>query len=576
MTEDSCPRVSSSSESDSSLTNQRKKRKWDQPDESLVSAGVAVPGIFPLSNMGYLPMPTLSLVAGASLAVPFSTSNANSLQVIQLPLQQHAAAIVQKLVQPKIQDELIAREIVINDADAAIRYKLTKRQTQEEIQKSTGAVVITRGKYHPPNAPPDGERPLYLHISAASHMETTAERIRAVDQAAAMVEEMLKQPVANSGVKVDHLLNTCIFLGFEVDPLVDIASRIRGPNDQYVNHIMNETGATVSLRGQRSGVAENGQSEETQQPLHLFLSGNDAKSLEHAKLLAENLLDTISSEFGASRVSSCKVYGAVPPPPQLQAVVNSPVNASKINDIPAFRSTASGLNSVSVGSQVPVSQSIGLPNSGQPQSNPCYPHGLTSGTSYIGYGGIYPQATPLQQVALALRQSTSPVTATVSPATIAGSSTGPPREIPYLAYDKRSQKRKFQELPAAAKGPADLNQKNMQGSEFPMPRELTSHVGVRDILVVQDAKKFGMPPPPKRLLPPPPPPKFDLTPKVNVDNHGTHRSKPETVPDTLIKLMEYGDDDDDDNDNDDQEETVKEPLEKCLSSPAKVKPFWAV
>lgn len=83
--------------------------------------------------------------------------------------------------QPKIQDEVIAREIVINDAEPTIRYKLTKRQTQEEvnswsnffflltyymlkkiicilqwdcclmsfllhfqIQKCTGAVVITR------------------------------------------------------------------------------------------------------------------------------------------------------------------------------------------------------------------------------------------------------------------------------------------------------------------------------------------------------------------------------------------------------------------------------------------------
>lgn len=35
--------------------------------------------------------------------------------------------------QPKIQDELIAREIVINDADPSVRYKLTKRQTQEEV-----------------------------------------------------------------------------------------------------------------------------------------------------------------------------------------------------------------------------------------------------------------------------------------------------------------------------------------------------------------------------------------------------------------------------------------------------------
>lgn len=76
----------------------RKKRKWDQPDESLVSAGVAVPGIFPLANMGYSPRPAVSSVAGAPLAFPFSNSNSNPLQVIQVPLQQHAAALLQKLV----------------------------------------------------------------------------------------------------------------------------------------------------------------------------------------------------------------------------------------------------------------------------------------------------------------------------------------------------------------------------------------------------------------------------------------------------------------------------------------------
>ncbi len=40
---------------------------------------------------------------------------------------------------------------------------------------------------------------------------------------------------------------------------------------------------------------------EGQQPLHLFLSSNNPKSLEDAKRLAENLLDTISLECGASR-----------------------------------------------------------------------------------------------------------------------------------------------------------------------------------------------------------------------------------------------------------------------------------
>ncbi|KAL8044191.1 hypothetical protein ABFX02_08G030600 [Erythranthe guttata] len=332
--------------------------------------------------------------------------------------------------------------------------------------------------------------------------------------------------------------------------------------DQYVNHIMNETGATVLLRGRGSGYSENVKYEETQQPLHLLLSSNDAKSLEHAKLLAENLLDTISAECAASRVSSSKVYGAVPPPPQLQVGVQSPGRASETNDV------------ASLGSSALIGGSSGLPQS----STGCYPHGLQSGTSYIGYGGIYPQATPLQQVALALRRSTSPVTATVAPATTAAS-TGPPQEVSDAAKYKRSQKRKFQELPAAAKGPANINQKNIQVSEFPMPRDLTSHVGARDISVVQDPKKFvkpstnGMPPPPPRSLPPSfsAPPKFSSTTKVNGDNKGTQLSNSEVVPDTLIKLMEYGDDDDDD-----LEETAEQPMEKHSSDPAIPKPFWAV
>lgn len=233
MTEDDCLRVSSSESmpsTDSSLTKQRKKRKWDQPAELLVSAGVAVPGVLPLGNTGSLAgiaLPGVVPAAGASLMNPISASYRTLQQVLLVPsIQQHAAALVQK-IQPKIQEDLIAREIVINDAESAVRYKLTKRQTQEEIQKCTGSVVITRGKYRPPDAPLDGDKPLYLHISAGAHLETTAERIKAVDQAAAMVEEMLKPGSANNGVKV---LSTCVFLGFEPDPSLNITARIRGPS----------------------------------------------------------------------------------------------------------------------------------------------------------------------------------------------------------------------------------------------------------------------------------------------------------------------------------------------------------
>ncbi|XP_022879468.1 protein RIK-like isoform X4 [Olea europaea var. sylvestris] len=273
-----------------------------------------------------------------------------------------------------------------------------------------------------------------------------------------MVEEILDQGSVNNGVKVNPLLTACVFLGFEADPSLDISSRIRGPNDQYVNHIMSETGATVLLRGRRSGNSENALGEEAPQPLHLLLSSNDPIGLERAKLLAENLLDTISAECGASRASSCKVYVAVPPPPQLLGEVQNSGNESVVKECVSSSLTSSGgmTGDVSHGAGL---QSMGLLNPGMPQaSTVCHSHSsLIGGTSYIGYEGIYPQATPLQQVALALRQSTSSVTATVDPAAKASSAKSPTTVVP--SEEKRPpQRRKFQELSAAAKGPATTHQ----------------------------------------------------------------------------------------------------------------------
>ncbi|XP_058184801.1 protein RIK isoform X2 [Rhododendron vialii] len=457
MTEDNCARVSSA-DAEQSATKQRKKRKWDQPAESLVVAGVAVPGILPLGNMGSLAAITLPGITSASGALLTNTLTSSSATTPPL-IQPHATAVLQKMNQKKIQDELIAREIVINDADSAVRYMLTKRQTQEEIQKCTGAIVITRGKYHPPNAPPDGEKPLYLHISAGAHLETTVERIKAVDRAAAMVEELLKQGSISNGGKATILLSTSVYLGFEADPSLNVAARIRGPNDQYVNHIVNETGATVLLRGHGSGSSESGFGEEGQQPLHLFLSSNNPKSLESAKLLAENLLDTISIEFGASR----KAYGAVPPPQQLWNGVQSGIEV-KVNNSSAVSLTSSAVNSAAI---PPISSAThpvynttllqGTMSSGHLQPHTVsYPQlSSTAGTSYSGYGGIYPQATPLQQVALALRQSPSTVNPLVSPASTAANSM---ESLPSEKEKRASQRRKFQESPAALKGRANPHQ----------------------------------------------------------------------------------------------------------------------
>ncbi|CAE6073702.1 unnamed protein product [Arabidopsis arenosa] len=580
MTEDNDDaRVSpsnSSTTNDTSRTRQRRKRKWDQPAEQLVAAGVVFPQLLPLGNT--MNVPSMSPLL-QTLSVPPPGPKVN---------------------QPKIQDELIiAREIVINDAEASLRHKLTKRSTQEDIQRSTGAVVITRGKYRPPNAPPDGEKPLYLHISAAAQLNETTERILAVDRAAAMIEEMMKQKsisqVGSVGLPTVKMQSTCVYLGFEADPSSNVAARIRGPNDQYINHIMNETGATVVLRGRGSGSLENQHGEEAQLPLHLLLSGSNPKTIDDAKRLAENLMDTISVEFGASRVSSSKVYGAVPPPQQLL----SGAPGSEKEQTPNLTSTYGLMTSIPIAAppstvspfpvtpatslypQFPVMQPLGISNGGHLHPSPVsYLHPVAGGTSYSGYAGIYPQATPLQQVAQVLKQSISPVISTVPPTMLTATSLSTPSDISSKEKERHPpRKRKFQELPADCKVPAKAKQQSelaMTGDvtpknivEEPLANRVRSPPSPRSVMPPpppktitpppsktvspQSSRSMLPPPPPSKIMSPvssksmlPPPPRFTPTaqPSRLQDNHITVK-KPSPVPDTLIKLMEYGDDGDD-------------------------------
>lgn len=179
--------------------------------------------------------------------------------------------------------------------------------------------------------------------------------------------------------------------------------------------------------------------------------------------------------FHYARASSCKVYGAVPPPQQLLAGVQSSGNELNLKTSPSACSTSSSVSSTptplvppltvpgaaTVFSQGAVTQCGGLFNPGQPQSNLVRypPPSLTGGTSYSGYGGIYPQATPLQQVALALRQSPSPVASTMSPSTSTVSTVSKSSVASFSEKEKRQpQKRKFQESPVALKGPTQSQQ----------------------------------------------------------------------------------------------------------------------
>jgi hypothetical protein len=73
---------------------------------------------------------------------------------------------------------------------------------------------------------------------------------------------------------------------------------------------MTETGASVVLRGRGSGNKDGPSGEaELPQPLHVTISSDNPKSLEDAKTLAENLLETIRNDSFAHRVPPHQVLG---------------------------------------------------------------------------------------------------------------------------------------------------------------------------------------------------------------------------------------------------------------------------
>ncbi|KAI3665832.1 hypothetical protein L6452_44467 [Arctium lappa] len=87
------------------------------------------------------------------------------------------------------------------------------------------------------------------------------------------------------------------------------------------------------------------------------------------------------------------------------------------------------------------------------------------------------------------------------------------------------------------------------------------------VKLVQPSSNEMMPPPPRTM--PPPPPKFNSPAPVTkvLEGNSSNKSETKPVPETLISLMEYGDDDDD---------IDEEPVTNDSKSLPASKPFWAM
>lgn len=410
---------------------------------------------------------------------------------------------------------------------------------------------------------------------------------------------------------------------------------------------MKETGVTVVLKGKDTENLGNCIGEGSQpQPLHLYLTSMHLKSLEAAKLLAENLLDTIAAEFGASRISSSKVYGAVPPPQQLLAGVDTSGARSDVHSTSGPNVSAASHSFASTGVSAPIVAPAATLQSGAPTYSGVLPSSNTTcpvppvngGTFYNGYGGIYPQATPLQQVAFTLKHASSsttqvfPVMPTPTGSAITVNSSSD------MELDKRSR-RKFQELPVS-KGPTKESQSSQQESMFvniglgslgnisgssiahpskvqpasngmllPDQGDMPSHLSISNNMPLPPLKSMQPPPPPNknmpppapRSMPPPPPPKFTsnevlsrnenksfaskelMGPPIPLDTRPLPSSqllpkepKEEKSKDAPVSetLLKLMDYGDDDDDDDSD---VTDSLPKRNPPPgSQQKPFWAV
>ena len=117
-----------------------------------------------------------------------------------------------------------------------------------------------------------------------------------------------------------------ITINLNAPPNFEIREKILGSNDQNLNYIRSETKAKISLRGRGSmfyDPASGGS--ESNEPLHLYLEHPIFKSLQDAKQLAKNLIETIHADlqvFLQQNNQTPQNPQQQQPPPIMHTVVN--------------------------------------------------------------------------------------------------------------------------------------------------------------------------------------------------------------------------------------------------------------
>ncbi|KAG2364660.1 hypothetical protein BDR07DRAFT_1354774 [Suillus spraguei] len=263
------------------------KRKWDQAAPELTPPESDHPVKAPKTDEGKTASEAAAAAAAiaAKIAAQFSAGGgiAGSIQIGQKDPH----------------DGDFTHDIDINDVRN--RYMLTKSSTQTEIHEDTGASVSTKGVWYPDRSKAtEKDPPLYLHLSASSK-EMLQKAIDKVNDLIAIdlgplvedkkdrLREKRKWPEEKMPVALETIRN------------FNVRAKVVGPQGMFVKYIQQETSTRVQIKGQGSGFVEQETGRESDEPMHIHITGPDENQVARAKVLTEDLLEVVRSEHAKAQ-----------------------------------------------------------------------------------------------------------------------------------------------------------------------------------------------------------------------------------------------------------------------------------
>lgn len=189
--------------------------------------------------------------------------------------------------------------------------------------------MVTKGTWLPDRSKAtDKDPPLYLHISAISQ-EILDAGVEAVEKLLAQElgplvtdfraqrreeapRERRKWPEERLPVNLETLRN------------FNVRAKIVGPQGMFVKYIQGETSARVQIKGIGSGFIESDTGRESDEPMHIHVSGPEQIMVDRAKDLAEDLLVVVREEWGKAKAVMDQANNPYaqyqqPPPPTYDA-----------------------------------------------------------------------------------------------------------------------------------------------------------------------------------------------------------------------------------------------------------------